>query len=99
MENGTLNSRLLILESRIIALEKELKRLSNNMHMLDSNDELFLGMVKNITSLLECNGRIDEAIHETLLNRIKGINMHMGKVRKKINKMQEELNNFVHKKN
>lgn len=70
-------------------MEKENKRLSANMHILNSNDDLFLEITKTMTSAIECNQRVDDIIHEAALNRIKGINMHMGKIRKSIEKLKK----------
>ena len=94
MENGTLNSRLLILESRILQLEKTVDRLSKNMHYLDGNDESFLQMIKTLTSAVECNERVDETIHELVQNRIKGLYMRNGKLRKQIDRLRREMKIF-----
>ncbi len=85
MVENTYNSRLIMLEDRVLMLEKGIKKLATNMHALHSNDELFLHMVKTLTGTIECNQKIDDMVHETVLNRIKGLNMNLGKLRKKVN--------------
>lgn len=95
MENGTLNSRLLLLESRVLDLERESKRLSKSMNALHSTDELILHAIETLTSAVESNEKMDETVHEFVQNRIKGLYMRNGKLKKQVDNIQEELKKIV----
>jgi len=91
MTTDTINTRLVMLESRILALESMVKRIQQNQQQLDGNDTSFLTMIKQTASALETNEKADEMLHEALLNRIKGVNMKLGKYLKRIQKLEKAM--------